>query len=268
MNSNKLKNLLPLMGIVFLVVYAVCGCDNDPGCPGPPEFEASDSFEYEAGLAGHDSFQLVGINGSIEIIGVTDAVTVEIWGEKTVRAGSQSLADDLLDDVQIQISETGNRIIVRTVQPTDNGERDFEVDYHVRIPRSWLVDVQHINGAVTISTVDDAVHLSLINGDADLTEVSGDVNVHVTNGQVAADVTPPATGTCRIVIINGTIVLDLPQLLSAAFSAFVVNGTVQVAGFDLTGWTTTPTSMIGTIGSGDGTVSLQATNGSIVVNGV
>ncbi len=68
-------------------------------------------------------------------------------------------------------------------------------------------------------------------------------------------------------LVNGGITLDLPLAASAMLQADVVNGTISVTGLTLADAVTTPRSVHGRLGAGDGLKELDATNGTIVVMG-
>ena len=65
----------------------------------------------------------------------------------------------------------------------------------------------------------------------------------------------------------GEVDLDLPAGTSADFAAGVVNGSVVVTGFDLTGFTMTNRKVSGVLGGGDGHVDLDVVNGRVRVSG-
>mgnify|MGYP003343784369 CR=1 FL=1 len=77
---------------------------------------------------------------------------------------------------------------------------------------------------------------------------------------------PIGKAVCKATV-NGEIVLHLPQSTSAVLSAQVGNGTITLTGLTLTNEVRTATSLRGTLGAGDGMVSLQTTNGAIRVDG-
>ncbi|MGB2989370.1 MAG: hypothetical protein WBC98_05380, partial [Candidatus Zixiibacteriota bacterium] len=61
--------------------------------------------------------------------------------------------------------------------------------------------------------------------------------------------------------------LDIPQNTSAEFSATVVTGTISISDLILQNQVSTPGSLSGTVGSGEGTISLNVVTGSVSVKG-
>ena len=66
---------------------------------------------------------------------------------------------------------------------------------------------------------------------------------------------------------NGQIVLTIPQNTSAEFSAAVGNGTITLMQLSLSDQTATSTSLVGTLGGGNGSIQLITGNGTITVIG-
>jgi len=121
---------------VILICVCLAGCDhNNPAAGNRSTFSAREDFRFDIPIASYDDFTLSGISGEIVIEGRDDLTLVEIWGEKIVRAATQQRADDLLDDLKVQLDTVGQRLQMFTEQPQDGSDWDFVVEYHVRIPR-------------------------------------------------------------------------------------------------------------------------------------
>jgi len=65
---------------------------------------------------------------------------------------------------------------------------------------------------------------------------------------------------------NGNIDVDLAGLGPPGVSLHSTNGLVSVTGFDDASYTTnTGTNKVGTLGAGEATITLRATNGNILI---
>jgi DUF4097 and DUF4098 domain-containing protein YvlB len=89
--------------------------------------------------------------------------------------------------------------------------------------------------------------------------------VDLINGDIDGKVTLPLDGTIHMGITNGSIDLDIPQNTSAEFTAGVTNGSISVSNLELRNRVETSKSLTGTLGDGRGTISLNTTNGNIMV---
>lgn len=66
---------------------------------------------------------------------------------------------------------------------------------------------------------------------------------------------------------NGSVQIDIPQNTSANFSASLVNGSISLRNLVLHDKVETYKSVLGTLGSGEGVITLSTTNGNIDVLG-
>jgi len=87
------------------------------------------------------------------------------------------------------------------------------------------------------------------------------------NGNIDSKIVLPAAGVCELSIMNGQIDLMIPQPTSATFLASVMNGEIDLTNISLQNQTVTSTSVVGTLGSGNGKVNLSTMNGNIRVTG-
>lgn len=285
MKQRKLIRILSSLLLVMVFALFMGSCVVDPWHDHDDrDHSASESFSYDVDINNRSIFRIRGISGDIEIIG-TNTSTVEIWGEKTVRASSYHSAESHLDDLRIRIDTDSDEVFVWTDQPRNDRYRDYEVDYQIRIPKDWKVLAENVNGDIEIDTIENDVvggitngNLNLLgilgniaagvtNGDIEFYDVEGSVEAGVTNGGIDGDMVLPEDGVCILGITNGNIDLSVPDNTSAIFTARVTNGNISVSGLPLTNLSTSERTTSGTLGSGDGTITLTVTNGGINVQG-
>ena len=278
-------NIIVTFSVLPLLLLLTSHCIIDSSVIGGFDEEAKESFYHTVTVGNQQGFRIQNVNGSIDITGEVDATTVEVRGEKIVKSKSRADAVAHLDDIQIIIVEGGNEVFVRTEQPDNTSRRNYEVIYHVRVPASWLVTVVNINGQVAVDSVQNDVDVLLTNGDVLLSNVTGNLDVGLTNGNVGltnllgsveagvangriyGDVTLPLQGICQLSVTNGQIDLGLPVNTSAQFTAVVTNGSISISNLTLNNEATTQNSRTGTLGNGEGTITLTVVNGEITVNG-
>jgi hypothetical protein len=265
-HSNLKVRLIPILCLFILVALTGCDVDiNEPCRVGCTDYSASESFEYGVNISNQNSFGIYGINGPIDITGGTDSNSVEIWGEKIVKSDSRVDAKAHLDDLKVRISKSRREVTVQTEQPRDSHGRNYEVVYHVRIPRSWQISVENINGEVDIESIRSDVAIELTNGSVRLTDIWGNVDIEVINGGISGDITLPSQGICQITTVNGKIDLAIPESTSAEFSASVANGNIHISDIVLANLDTTRHLVTGTLADGDGAITLTVVNGQIDV---
>jgi hypothetical protein len=221
------------------------------------EVDASDAIEV----------QVRGINGSVTVVADRAATRARVRAERRVRSDTRADAEQFMTRVRAQISVRDRRIFVETVQPSDTDGRDVSVDYHVTIPEHLSVRVTNVNGSIEVRAVRGSVDVDNVNGGVRVLDVEGDVRVDLLNGEILCEVTPLPGGVVALTVVNGSVALGVPTSVSAAFEADVTNGTISLSGLTLHDATTSPRSVRGRLGAGDGLIDLVTTNGSISVLG-
>ena len=243
-----------ILAVAALILLGACNGSGTPTAPGPARrntnFRAVEAFAYTL-IGANRPLRLQGINGTVQVTaGPTgSAVTVTVTGEREVRSDSQQDADAQLPLLQVDVQDAGSEILVSTRQPSNPEGRSYVVNYILTVPAATELDIVNVNGSV------------------DIHDTAGHVSVRVTNGRVEAAARVRPGGAVRLTTINGEIVLHLPRDTSAVFSAQVANGSITLTNLVLQNEARTGTSLRGTLGAGDGTVSLQTTNGGIRVDG-
>ena len=137
--------------------------------------------------------------------------------------------------------------------PTQRG-RNYVVHYTIVIPEDLELEINNVNGGVTIREIDGSVSVANVNGQVRLDDVEGDASVVVVNGQIDAEARTVA-GTLDLATTNGAIELDVRTNVSATFDAAVVNGTITVSNLTLSNPVQTTNSLRGTFGGGQGPAS-------------
>jgi hypothetical protein len=109
------------IAIPVLAALAV-GCGDSTGPRGGPvgnqNFLAEVSLNIDLDASARTTFRVEGINGNIDVVGVAGTETVMIRGERQVWSESVADAQDYLDWLEVVVTELGNDIVIRTVQPS------------------------------------------------------------------------------------------------------------------------------------------------------
>lgn len=242
-----------MLVVAALVLLEGCGGNDNPISPSGvvpnTNFVASESFTFNLDGAGRRRISLAGINGGIVVNGGPAGSGVSLTGEREVRSNSLEDARAQLSQLQVEVQDVGAEIFVRTRQPQNSEGRNYVVNYRLQLPASIELDIANLNGSL------------------DVIGMVGGVSASLLNGRTEANVGVPAGGQVSLTTTNGEIVLHLPLSTSAAFSAQVVNGTITLTDLVLQNEVRTARSLQGTLGAGNGTVTLRTTNGAIRVDG-
>ncbi len=262
--------------IIALTLAAACIFSIHCGEDGPTDsgdnvhntdYVARETFAYKVPLAAQSTLRLEAINGNVDVTGVSQADSVVIAGEKRVGSDSMADAEEHLEQLDVQVQDSATEIFVETVQPEETHGRSYVVDYAVTLPPDFQVVIGNVNGSVTVDSIADLVSVNNVNGLVALDEISGSVYVILVNGQIESEVTLPLNGTITMATANGVIELQIPESTSAEFSASVGNGTISVSNLNFTNQVSSSNTLSGTLGQGQGTITLSAGNGNIIVSG-
>jgi hypothetical protein len=230
-------------------------------------FSATESFAYEIPAKDQTRFVLDAVNGQVHVVGAPEVTAIRIWGERRVESESEADATAHLDEVGVRITDSRDEIFVQTLQPDNSHGRNYVVTYQVVIPRTWKFFLDHVNGIVTVDSLNNDVSVQLVNGNLQFSAIYGSLHAEVVNGQVTGNLTLPPLGTCKTSTVNGLIALSIPRTTTAEFSAQVTNGNIHVTNLALNNMVSTPHSVQGKLGDGQGTISLSTVNGNISVSG-
>ena len=214
------KNTIVLALVALFTLLISFGCAdvvvdpevnvNGSGIPGDNKIKAQETFFQTVDLTSQTLLKVEGINGMVSIESASGTNQVTISGEKVVSSDTYQDAYSHLKDITIEVNESTNELLVKTVQPNFSNGRSYKVDYTISVPP--------------------------------------DLNIVVDN-------------------INGSIALDIPQSTSAEFFASLVNGNISLQNLTLHNRVATNKSLQGTLGDGQGMITLRTTNGNIDVSG-
>ena len=210
---------------------------------------ATAPFFFEVPLDQQRLVRVEAVNGIIEIIGGGRGDEIVVSGERRVGSESGRDAERHLGNLQVRIIEAADEIVIRTIQPDNSDGRDYTVDYTITLPDGLDLDVDHVNGIV------------------ELDDFYGGATVDLVNGEVVGSVVLPRDAVVDMAVINGLIDLEIPRSPSAAFSASVTNGDVRVFNLNLRDLIQSQNRIRGTLGEGEGRITLEILNGDIEVRG-
>jgi len=265
MKNLKLRILLLIL--ILVVAFMSCHITDFSDDVNSTNFSASDSFSYDIAVKKQSRVVINAINGQIEIVGRQNISTVKIWGERIVKSETEDDAAEHLKKLEVHVSDSNDGIFIQTEQPSNSNGRNYLVNYNLIIPVDWNVSIDHVNGTIKIDSLNGDISIDLVNGDIQLQEVNGNVDVQLTNGKIYSKQTLPEQGMCKMTAVNAQIQLYIPENTSANFAAGVTNGTVSVTNLNVQNLQSAHNFVNGVLGSGQGTIRLEAVNGTISASG-
>ena len=207
-------------------VLALLACDVSIGSLAG---RASDEWTRSYKLSPGGEFRIRNTNGRIDVEGGDDP-TVEVRAERIARAVSNEAARELLPRIVINEDVKTDRVSIETGRLSGIMiGAGFEVRYHVRAPKSVVVNVSNTNGQITLKSLSGRVTAHTTNGGVRGNALSGGVDATTTNGGV--DVEFASVGADRISLstTNGGVTIDLPPDAKADVLATCTNGGISVS---------------------------------------
>lgn len=207
-----------------------------------------------------------GFRGTVDLRG-SDEETAALTFVRRGRAESAEAARGVLEDVTI--TESGSEQEY-TYKLEANGGAYAVVDVSGTVPRGTALEVNDMNGPVTLSGIGGALTVTHDHGPVTVRDAAGSVTVETKNGDVDVGLqsVPPGAGV-TVRIKNGDVTLRLPPTADATLSAETSAGVIRARGLTLREEAFMPRDAGGEytaqVGQGGASIDLQTENGSILL---
>jgi hypothetical protein len=248
----------PAMLAVVLVAIAAAGCGFGP-LPGRATEEWTKTYPLSAG----GEVRIGNTNGKVDIEGV-DGSTVEVRAEKIARAATDDGARQLLPHITITEDVKPERVSIETARISGMliGAR-YEVEYHVKAPKTAVITARTTNGLVTLNGLTGKVVARTTNGGVRATDLRGSVDASSTNGAVSVDLASVGGDRIALSTTNGGVTLNVPENAKADVVATWTNGGMSVNGLTLDVSEKSRRRFEGKLNGGGTPIELHTTNGGI-----
>lgn len=261
-----------------LLVFGALGCSNCMlAAP------VRETVEKTITCGANPSLSVENVNGYLKI-SEGKAGEISFKAEKVVKARDEAKAKALMEKVKVVVTNEGGKVALKTVYPKHHGSffsfggRSVAVNYTIDVPRGTIIDVETVNGAVTLNVPASSIKCETVNGAITVKDgallsasaVNGAIRfkvesvkkVETTNGSVKGELLSlkPAAGS--IETVNGSIKIVVSQKAAFRVSAENVNGSVRS---DLPGAKASKHHFVAEFNGGGNTISIETVNGSIKV---
>jgi hypothetical protein len=200
-------------------------------------------------------------NGGIEVTG---------WGRNEIRvlakvegrARSDDIAEALVSDVRISM----DGMALDADGPKTERRESWSVSYRINVPHEYDLDLNTVNGGISVEDVQGIIEFSATNGGVTLTEVGGDVSGRTTNGGLKVQLTGDEWDGEGLDVrtTNGGITLVLPDDFNAELESATTNGGISID-FPVTVSGRINRRLRTTLGSGGPMIRAVTTNGGVTI---
>lgn len=214
----------------------------------------------ETTLSGRDEIAVDGSpNGGIKVEG-WDRDEIRLLVKVRVWAKSQRAAREIADEITIV---TGD--VIRAKGPKQRGKRrGWSVSYRLMVPNKTDLELETVNGGISVRDVAGAIRFSAVNGGIDLSSVGGDVRGHTTNGGITVRLHGDRWKGEGLDVntTNGGVTVAVPEDYSADLVTGTVNGSIRLD-FPVMVQGKIGKQLRTTLGDGGPRVRIKTTNGGV-----
>ena len=203
-------------------------------------------------------------NGGVSVSG-WDRDSVHVIARVQTQAGSESEARELAGQIRI-VNENGT---LMAEGPSSRRWATWSVTFEIYAPRRVDLDLETVNGPLTVEDVTGRLRLQAQNGPLSLQHVGGDVRANAQNGPLHVELTGTRWEGVGLdaETRNGPVVLEIPEGYNAELTTGTVNGPMDI-GFPITVQGRIGTGrrhLTTTLGSGGPAIRAVTTNGPAVI---
>lgn len=229
--------------------------------------KVTEKFSQTHPLAAHGAVSLTNLNGDVEIVG-WDKNEVSIEAEKSARD------EDDLKKIEILVEATADHVSIKTKHHKRDdaswwrrhGSTFGAVRYTVRVPAQLArLKVDAMNSNISTENVRAHVKLETMNGRIRAVGLTGDAELDTMNGRISASFDRLAAGQkVNVDTMNGQCDVFVTADANARVAASSMNGRVS-SELPMTIEKSSRRSLRGSLGKGEGSLSLESMNGSLAI---
>jgi hypothetical protein len=210
--------------------------------------QTENAFNWNGRVPAGRWIRVKNLNGGITVV-PTDGDNIQVTATKTWRRGDPSIvhftsmklsgSDDMLI---CALWGDNSRCDEHGYSQNDHNDRndrrtnnnDVSVEFRVMVPRGVKVDVETVNGGVSVSGVTAEVHSETVNGDVVVATTGGRVNAESVNGNVRAQLGRIDTsGDMKFETVNGNVIVEFTGEFGGDVDLETVNGSLNT-NFEMT----------------------------------
>ncbi|MBZ0201748.1 MAG: hypothetical protein K8I03_01890 [Ignavibacteria bacterium] len=253
--------------LILIIVIASVAAFSLQGCSLlKKRVEKKEKITYRISAKDKTSFSLENTNGKINITNTDDTLgIITVEAEKTADVRPDE-ADKPIDNIVINIDTAGQNVIIETEISSEKGffkkGNRAQVNYEVKIPSNMKVNVENVNGTITISKINNDVSAETVNGSLNIFGCNGSINLSSVNGSVLCNF-DTLYKPVSIDVVNGKVRLGGLANVNADVEASTTNGRVRFTNLNFNNLNAERRSLSGTLGKGGNVIKISSVNGSI-----
>lgn len=259
-----IKSVVPVLLCSLLITTTfLVGCDINIGCFGKARYEKTEHLS--APIAADGILAVETEVGSITVTGA-DVTNCDVTATICAKAPTQREAEEIAEQVKIKTEPVGKTLTVKAEKPHLRNNRSISVSFEITVPKQTALQIETNVGKIDVSNITEQIKAAANVGTITCKEISGDIDLKTDVGKVKVVYSQAAPAACNAAILAnvGAITFTAPPDLSAEVDVSANIGSIQTD-LPLTVTGKINKSLRGTIGKGEGNVTLRTNVGSIKI---
>ena len=234
---NQRHRVFRAISCCLCMLVIISGCDIQMGGWGQAKHEIT--VQRQAPISAGSKLYVETSSGSITITGgdVTEcSVIARICG----RASTEEEAQQLAEQVKIEIETVGDTLTVKAEKPPSKNRRSISISYDITIPKQTNIECASSYGAIELANIKGTTSGKTSSGSIEAKNIDGPVNLDTSYGSVK----------CRNITGDNITV----KSSSGSITAEIIKGSAQL---------TTSYGSITCTDMSDGDIKLKTSSGKI-----
>lgn len=254
---TSIKYVAPLLLCSLLLnAHIACCCDDYKA-----KYEKTERLS--ASLAPGQTLYLKNNVGKITVTGA-DVSECNATAVITARAETAEDAQKLAEEVSIKPEPAGDKLYIRVEAPDSKPKCSINIEFNITVPKQTALQLEADVGEINIDNITNAIKAETDVGAVHCKEIAGNIDIQTDVGEVTVLYSETAPGACNANVKTdiGKIDFTAPPNLSAQVDLVANLGSIETSlPLTVKGKMNQKTS--GTIGKGEGRVTLKTNIGSI-----
>ncbi len=253
--------------LILIIIIASVAAFSLQGCSLlKKRVEKKEKITYRINGKDKVSFSLENTNGKINVTNTDDTtgyITIEAVKSADVRPDE---ADKPIENILINIDTSGQTVKIETEITSEKGffkkRNTPTVNYDIKIPANMKVNVENVNGTITISRINNDINAETVNGGLNIFSCTGNLNLSSVNGSVVCNV-DSLSKSIVIDVVNSKVSMGGLANVNADVEASSTNGRVKFKNLNFNNLNAERRSLTGTLGKGGNMIKVSSVNGSV-----
>ncbi len=255
------KYVVSFLLCLLLVTAFSVGCVINDNCKAKYEKTEKLSAPLEPGK----TLELENNVGKIIITGA-NVKQCSVTATIIAKAPTQEEAEKLAEEIRIKLQPNGDKLYIKVEQPSNKSKQSINIGFDITVPKETALNLATDVGEINITNITNPIKAETDVGAVSCKEITGDIDINTDVGEVKVLYSNAAPAVCNASIETdiGTIDFTAPPNLSAKVDFSTNIGAIETdLPLEIKGMLGKKSN--GTIGKGEGQITLKTNIGSIEV---